>query len=69
MKVSILAKKAIEATEQLIGKNQYLMQEQEAAIRNGLRDVENLPRRDVRRKFVERSRRAYYKKYGIWLSY
>lgn len=67
--MSILAKKAIEATEQLIGKNQYLMQEQEAAIRNGLRDVENLPRRDVRRKFVERSRRAYYKKYGIWLSY
>ena len=66
--MSILAKKAIEATEQLIGKDQYLMQEQEAAIRQGLRDTGKLPKRDVRRKFVERSRKAYYKKYGIWLS-
>jgi len=66
--MSILAKKAIEATEQLIGKDQYLMQEQEAAIRQGLRNTMELDEKDARRRFVERSRKAYYKKYGIWIS-
>jgi len=65
--MSLLEKKAIKATEQLSGKDQYLMQQQEKAILKSLRDIDKLPENDQRRKFVERSRNAYFEKYGIWL--
>jgi len=65
--MSILAKKAIKATEQLTSSEQYVMEQAAEAIRQSLKNIKGLPRKDQRRMFVMRSRDAFHKKYGIWI--
>ena len=66
--MSTQVKKAIEETEKMSGRGYYLMKQQEAAIRQSLIALKNLPYQEKRQKFVEKSRDAFYKKYGIWIS-